>query len=45
MRIVFDTNANYIVTNDKHFNRLKDIDFPKINCVDIDLFKEILLSE
>ena len=36
-------NANYIVTNDKHFNVLKKIDFPKVNIVDIDTFKKILL--
>ena len=36
-------NANFIVSNDKHFNRVKEIDFPKINIVDIDSFKKILL--
>ncbi|MCL2649570.1 MAG: putative toxin-antitoxin system toxin component, PIN family [Candidatus Azobacteroides sp.] len=35
-------NANIIVTNDKHFNVLKEINFPKINVVDIDAFKNIL---
>ena len=35
-------NVNYIVTNDKHFNVLKNIDFPKINVVDIDTFKRIV---
>ena len=24
-------NADYLVTNDKHFNVLKEIDFPKVN--------------
>ena len=33
-------NANYIVTNDRHFNVLKDIDFPKINIVAINEFQE-----
>ncbi len=28
-------NADYLVTNDKHFNVLKTIDFPKINVVSI----------
>jgi predicted nucleic acid-binding protein len=37
-----NAGADYIVTNDKHFNVLKDIDFPKINIVDIDAFKEML---
>ena len=35
-------NANYIVTNDKHFNVLKKIDFPIVNVVDIDAFKRVL---
>jgi len=38
----FSANANFIVTNDKHFNVLKKITFPKINVVDIDTFKSIL---
>jgi len=34
--------AKYIVTNDKHFNILKDIQFPKVNIISIDDFlKEI----
>jgi uncharacterized protein len=32
-------NANGIVTQDKHFNILKVIDFPKINIISIDEFK------
>ena len=36
-------NADYLVTNDKHFNPLKTIDFPKLNIVTIDEFKTILL--
>jgi len=35
------SNAKFIVTNDKHFNVIKKIDFPKIEVVDIDKFKEI----
>jgi putative PIN family toxin of toxin-antitoxin system len=38
----FNAGANFIVTNDKNFNPLKNIDFPKINIVDIDTFKNIL---
>jgi predicted nucleic acid-binding protein len=34
--------ADYLVTNDKHFNILKKIDFPRINVVNIDTFKGIL---
>ena len=35
-------NADCIVTNDKHFNILSDIDFPKINVKDIDTFKKTI---
>ena len=35
-------NADYLVTNDKDFNILKIIDFPKINVVSIDEFKVVL---
>ena len=38
-----NAGADCIVTNDKHFNRLKEIDFPKINVVDINTFKKIIL--
>jgi len=33
-------NADYIVTNDKHFKPLKNIDFPKVNILTINKFKE-----
>ena len=33
-------NADFIVTNDKHFNKLNDLVFPKIKVVDIDRFKQ-----
>jgi len=39
----FNAGADCIVTNDKHFNVLKNIDFPKINVVNIDNFKKIIL--
>ncbi|MDR0799272.1 MAG: putative toxin-antitoxin system toxin component, PIN family [Dysgonamonadaceae bacterium] len=35
-------NASYLVTNDRHFNILKETDFPKLNIVDIQTFKNIL---
>jgi len=35
-------NADYIVTNDKHFNILKDIDFPPVKVIDIITFKSVL---
>jgi len=37
-----NAGADLIVSNDKHFNILKGIDFPKINVVDIDTFKKII---
>lgn len=41
----FAANADYIVTNDSHFNVLKQISFPAIRVVNIEEFKEILLKE
>lgn len=40
----FAANANYIVTQDKHFNILRTIPFPKILVADIDKFKKVLES-
>jgi putative PIN family toxin of toxin-antitoxin system len=33
-------NAKYIVTNDKHFNILNSIDFPKVNIITLNEFAE-----
>ncbi|MEO7215458.1 putative toxin-antitoxin system toxin component, PIN family [Mucilaginibacter sp.] len=38
-------NADYLVTNDKHFNPLKTIDFPKFNIVTLNEFKTIVLGK
>lgn len=35
-------NADYIITNDKHYNILKEIYFPKINVVTIQEFFKIV---
>ncbi len=35
--------ADYLVTNDRDFNILKSIDFPKVNVVSLDEFKGILV--
>ncbi len=35
-------NADYLVTNDKHFNGIKDIEFPKLELIDIYEFISIL---
>ena len=37
-----NAGADFIVTNDKHFNVLKYIDFPSMQVVNIEGFKEIL---
>jgi len=37
-----NANADFIVTNDKHFNILKEIDFPPMKVIDIITFKNLL---
>jgi len=37
-----NTGAEYIVSNDKHFNVLKDIDFPTVTVIDIATFRGLL---
>lgn len=37
-------NADYIVTNDKHFDVLKGLDFPELNVVSLNQFREIILG-
>jgi putative PIN family toxin of toxin-antitoxin system len=37
-------NADYIVTNDKHFDVLKGLDFPKLNVISLNEFREIALG-
>jgi len=36
------TNAEFIVSQDKHFNILKKIDFPKVNVINIDTFSQMI---
>ncbi len=38
----FSCNAHYIVTNDKHFNILKTIEYPKIEVISIEKFAELI---
>lgn len=38
----FAANAHYLVTNDKDFNVLKEVDFPKINVVKIEEFINLI---
>ena len=37
-----NAGADYIVTNDKHFNILKTLDFPPIKVINIETFKTII---
>ncbi len=37
-----NAGADFIVSNDKHFNVLKEVDFPKISVVDIEGFKKLI---
>ena len=36
------SNADYLVSNDKHFNVLKSVGFPKVQIIKIDEFVELL---
>jgi uncharacterized protein len=40
----FAANAHYMVTDDRHFNVLKNVSFPSINVITLDAFKSLLLS-
>ncbi|MCB9038090.1 MAG: putative toxin-antitoxin system toxin component, PIN family [Lewinellaceae bacterium] len=35
-------NARFVVTEDKHFNVLKGVNFPKVNVINSDEFQELL---
>ncbi len=36
------SNVDYLVTNDKHFDILEEVDFPKVKTIKIDEFLELL---
>ncbi|SFV62921.1 predicted nucleic acid-binding protein, contains PIN domain [hydrothermal vent metagenome] len=38
------SNSDILVTNDKHFDILKEIDFPRVNIVKIDVFEDMFFS-
>jgi uncharacterized protein len=40
--LAISTNARYLVSNDKHFNIFKSIDFPPLEVVKLEEFKIIL---
>lgn len=35
------SNADYLITDDKHFSVLKSVDFPKVVCLRLEEFQEI----
>ena len=35
-------NADYLITNDKHFDILKGVEFPKVNVISLDDFKKLI---
>jgi putative PIN family toxin of toxin-antitoxin system len=37
-----NSGADYLVTNDRHFNILKSIEFPPIKIIDMESFKKII---
>jgi putative PIN family toxin of toxin-antitoxin system len=37
--------CDYLITNDKHFDVVKSVDFPAINVLNIGAFKEMLVPE
>jgi len=39
-----NAGADYIVTNDRHFNVLKSLDFPSIKVINLETFQSILDS-
>lgn len=38
-------SVDYIVTNDRHFNVLKEIEFPSVNVININAFQALLHGE
>ncbi len=39
------SNSDYIVTNDKHFNALENIEFPKVSVIKLDDFVKLLENQ
>jgi putative PIN family toxin of toxin-antitoxin system len=42
--IAVSCNADYLVTNDAHFNVVKNLEFPKVNVCNIETFLEIVMK-
>ena len=43
--LAISSNSDYLVTNDKHFNILHDIEFPKVKVISLDRFLELLKNK
>lgn len=43
--IAIASNADYIVTNDKHFKVLSSIPFPKVQAITLQEFKNLVVSQ
>lgn len=39
------SNPDYLISNDKHFNFLKTLDYPKINIINLQEYEEIFNKE
>jgi uncharacterized protein len=43
--LAISSNSDYIVTNDKHFRILEDIEFPNVRVISLDDFLELLKNQ
>ena len=43
--LAISSNADYLVTNDKHFNILMGIEFPNVKVIGLDNFIKLLISK
>lgn len=43
--LAISSNSDYIVTNDKHFNVLEEIEFPDVKVINLDDFLELLKNK
>ncbi len=42
--VAISSNADYIITNDKHFKELDKIEFPKVNHITLNNFKNLFAN-
>jgi putative PIN family toxin of toxin-antitoxin system len=38
-------NANYLVSNDRHFQLLRELDFPKVNLISAEEFNDLIKTD